>query len=136
METTNNKPKLLVRAKNLQLVFEYCIENKLKFSVAPKLSNDEWEFELNISDIMSAVALGVFVRENRLDVIGLNIGTPKVQAVAQPAAKPTKTSKPVAKKNNDDAGFLDIPTSNDASEIESSEFTEPVVMPSNTELAF
>jgi IS30 family transposase len=136
METTNNKPKLLVRVKNLQLVFDYCIENKLKFSVAPKLSNDEWEFELNISDIMSAVALGVFVRENRLDVIGLNISTPKVQAVTQTVAKPTKSAKPIAKKTTDDAGFLDIPTSNEASEIESSEFTEPVVLPSSTELAF
>jgi hypothetical protein len=136
METTNNKPKLLVRVKNMQLVFDYCIENKLKFSVAPKLSNDEWEFELNISDIMSAVALGVFVRENRLDVIGLNLGTPKAQTTAQPLAKPTKAAKPAAKKTGEDVGFLDIPASNDASEIESSEFTEPVVMQGSTELAF
>jgi hypothetical protein len=138
METTNNKPKLLVRLKNLQLVFDYCIENKLKFNVAPKLSNDEWEFELNITDIMSAVALGVFVRENRLDVIGLNLGTPKVQIIAPPVNKPVKTTKPAAKKQElgNEAGLLDIATSNESSDIESSEFTEPVVLQGSTELAF
>ena len=136
---TNNKPKLVVRLKNLQLVFDYCIENKLKFSVAPKLSNDEWEFELNITDIMGAVALGVFVRENRLDVAGLNTGAPKVQTISQPVSKSVKPAKSTGKKAglNDDAGLLGITeNSNEASGIENSEFTEPVVMQGGNELAF
>jgi len=139
METTNNKPKLVVRLKNLQLVFDYCIENKLKFNVAPKLSNDEWEFELNITDIMGAVALGVFVRENRLDVAGLNTGAPKVQTIPQPVNKSVKPTKSTGKKAgaNDDAGLLNITdSSTEISDTENSEFTEPVVMQGSTELAF
>ena len=139
METTNNKPKLVVRLKNLQLVFDYCIENKLKFNVAPKLSNDEWEFELNITDIMGAVALGVFVRENRLDVAGLNTGAPKVQTTPQPVSKSVKTTKSTIKKAglNDDAGLLNISTDlSDVSYTENSEFSEPVVLQGGNELAF
>ena len=138
METTNNKPKLVVRLKNLQLVFDYCIENKLKFNVAPKLSNDEWEFELNITDIMGAVALGVFVRENRLDVAGLNVGAPKAQTTPQPVSKSVKTTKSNKKATlNDDAGLLNIASDeNEVSDIENSEFAETVVIQGGNELAF
>lgn len=96
MEIKNTTPKLLVKFKNIQLVFDYCVENKLKFTVAPRLTNDEWEIELNIADVMTAIALGIFVRENKIEVIGLNYGAPKAQATL--ATKVVKPTKAVGKK--------------------------------------
>lgn len=55
----NDKPRVIVKNKNLQFVFDYCIESKTPFSVNPRLSGDEWEVEFKISDIMGAVALDV-----------------------------------------------------------------------------
>lgn len=93
MEITD-KPKVIVKLKNMSLVLDYCIENKLKFSAAPRLTPDEWEFELGISDIMGAVALGMFLRENRLEAVGIQAQTPKAQA-----ARSSRATKAPAKKN-------------------------------------
>ncbi len=93
MEITD-KPKVIVKVKNMSLVLDYCIENKLKFSASPRLTPDEWEFELGISDIMGAVALGMFLRENRLEAVGLQPSAPK----AQVAARAAKVAKAPSKK--------------------------------------
>lgn len=85
---------MIVKVKNMSLVLDYCIENKLKFSASPRLTPDEWEFELGITDIMGAVALGMFLRENRLEAVGLQPSTPK----AQSAARTPKVAKAPARK--------------------------------------
>lgn len=93
METTSSeKPKLLVRSKNIQLVFDYCLENKLKFNVSPRLNNDEWEIELIISEIMDAIALGVFVKESKIEVIGL-AKSHGIEVKSKKAAKNNTTGK-------------------------------------------
>jgi hypothetical protein len=142
METTNNKPKLTVKAKNLQLVFDYCIENKLKFSVGPRLIQDEWEFELNISDIMAAVALGVFIKENKIEVAGLVYNPPKAQQAAvqtKVAAKPTKT---IAKKGDllEEASQIGLQVGSSEELIENDsdvvDDINPIITNSKSELAF
>lgn len=89
----SEKPKVVVKVKNMPLILDYCVENKIKFSASPRLTPDEWEFELGITDIMGAVALGMFLRENRLEMLGLQANTVKTQA-----AKASKVSKASAKK--------------------------------------
>lgn len=133
MEIKNNAPKLLVKQKNIQLVFDYCLENKLKFNVIPRLSPDEWEVEINIIDVMSAVALGIFIRENKIDVIGLNHGTPKVQTTS--AAKVVKTTAKGTKKSDlmEEASLMGLSNSNELLTENTEE--NPDVL-SKTELAF
>ena len=53
----NDKPRVIVKNKNLQFIFDYCLESKTPFTANPRLSGDEWEIEFKISDIMGAVAL-------------------------------------------------------------------------------
>lgn len=125
MEIKNTSPKLLVKFKNIQLVFDYCIENKLKFNVTPRLTAEEWEVELSINDVMTAIALGIFVRENKIEVIGLNYGAPKAQIPA--AGKALKNVKTLAGKKAEteeiqmgNSGLLDI----ENSEMENDSFQD------------
>lgn len=90
----NEKPRVIVKNKNLQFVFDYCLESKTPFSANPRLSGDEWEIEFKISDIMGAVALGMFLRENRIEPVGLQVVKPQATVVPSATkAKVTKTKK-------------------------------------------
>lgn len=88
----NEKPRVIVKNKNLQFIFDYCIESKTPFSANPRLSGDEWEIEFKITDIMGAVALGMFLRENRIEPVGIQTVKPQT-VVAAVKTKVTKTSK-------------------------------------------
>ncbi|MCX6187189.1 MAG: hypothetical protein NTU43_09390 [Bacteroidetes bacterium] len=72
MSKTDEKPVILAKRKNIQTIFDYCLEQKVEFKVSPRtISNDEWEVELGIDSIKMAIALGMFVRENKLDMYGM-----------------------------------------------------------------
>ena len=72
MTNPNDKPKLVVKKKNMQPVIDYCLENAVEFAVKHKpLPDDEWEIELNITTIKKAIQLGMFLRENRLYPLGM-----------------------------------------------------------------
>jgi hypothetical protein len=72
MNKTDEKPILLTKRKNIQVVIDYCIEQKISFNASPRaISIDEWEIELNITTIKGAIALGIFVKENKLDLYGM-----------------------------------------------------------------
>jgi len=88
----NDKPRVIVKNKNLQFIFDYCLESKTPFTANPRLSGDEWEIEFKITDIMGAVALGMFLRENRIEPVGIQVIKPQpVAAVVK--TKVTKTKK-------------------------------------------
>lgn len=93
----NEKPRVIVKNKNLQFIFDYCLESKTPFTANPRLSGDEWEIEFKITDIMGAVALGMFLRENRIEPVGLQVAKPQTAAIASATAK-TKTAKASPKK--------------------------------------
>ena len=72
MSITDDKPVILAKRKNIQTIFDYCLDQKIEFKVSPRtISNDEWELELSIDSIKMAIALGMFVRENKLDMYGM-----------------------------------------------------------------
>ena len=72
MSKTDDKPVILAKRKNIQTIFDYCLDQKIEFKVSPRtISNDEWELELSIDSIKMAIALGMFVRENKLDIYGM-----------------------------------------------------------------
>lgn len=94
----NEKPRVIVKNKNLSFIFDYCLESKTPFTANPRLSGDEWEIEFKITDIMGAVALGMFLRENRIEPVGLQIAKPQAAAVASVTAK-TKAAKTTKKQD-------------------------------------
>jgi hypothetical protein len=85
MNKTDDKPIILTKRKNIQVVIDYCIEQKISFSASPRaISIDEWEIELNITTIKGAIALGIFVKENKLELYGM-------EETLKPKASPSST---------------------------------------------
>jgi hypothetical protein len=75
-------PVLLSKRKNIQVLLDYCLENRIGFTVNPRaISNDDFEIEVHISGIKQAIALGMFVKENKFEVTGMgDLVKPKVVA--------------------------------------------------------
>jgi hypothetical protein len=91
--TQQDKPKVIVKSKHLSLIFDYCIESKTAFTVNPRITGDEWEVEFKIADIMGGVALGMFLRENRLEPAGFQMIKPQTAQAASIKARTAKTKK-------------------------------------------
>lgn len=92
MMPNNDLPIVLVKRKNIQTIFDYCMDNKIEFSVKEKpFTVEEFEVTLNIEEIKQAISLGIFARENRIEIVGVN---DKQQAQSKPARK--TTTAPVA----------------------------------------
>lgn len=39
-------PVVTIKKKNLQVIIDYCVENKLEFIVKPRLAGDEFDLSL------------------------------------------------------------------------------------------
>jgi hypothetical protein len=92
MNKTDEKPILLTKRKNIQVVIDYCIEQKISFNASPRaISIDEWEIELNITTIKGAIALGIFVKENKLELYGMGETLKPKASVTPIVAKKTET---------------------------------------------
>lgn len=80
--------KVILKQKNISLLVDFCIEEKIEFSVRPQPFPDtDWEFNMMVKDIKTAVNTGMFLRENRIDVAG---NEQAAKAVKKPVAKKTK----------------------------------------------
>ncbi|MFZ4796675.1 MAG: hypothetical protein ACOYMA_04220 [Bacteroidia bacterium] len=92
MNKTEDKPIILTKRKNIQTVLDYCLEQKISFSANPRaISIDEWELELDITTIKGAIALGIFVKENKLELYGM--GTSNTEVIKPKPAAPAVTNK-------------------------------------------
>jgi len=87
-------PVLLSKRKNIQTILDYCLDQKLTFTVTPRaISHDDFEIEIGIASIKQAIALGMFARENKIEVAGLGeLAKPK--APASKKAEPKEISTP------------------------------------------
>jgi hypothetical protein len=85
-----DKPTVTVKKKNIQSLIEYCIENKIDFTVKSKTSVDDFDVEFIITNTKKAIALGMCLKELKMELNGLNV-TP-VAAI--------KANKKVVAKDN------------------------------------
>jgi len=67
------KPTVTVKKKNAQSLIEYCIENKIDFTLRSKSSNDDLDVEFIITNTKKAIALGMCLKELRLELNGFNV---------------------------------------------------------------
>ncbi len=99
------KPVLLVKRKNIQLVIDYCLDQRTGFTVSPRaISNDDFELEVDVNGIKQAIALGMFAKENKIEVAGLGeLAKPKTSAARKPEAKeaPSLMSQPSIEPKED-----------------------------------
>ena|SRR6218665_1928493 len=82
-------PTVTVKKKNSSSLLEYCIENKIDFTVKSKSSNDEIDVEFILADTKKAIALGMCLKELKLELNGLSV-TP---VAAIKASKKAVTAK-------------------------------------------
>ena len=66
MTTTENHPFVAVKKKNIQLLLDYCIENRIEFTVTPK-NSEEFKVTFGLKDFNAAIALGICLRELRIE---------------------------------------------------------------------
>jgi hypothetical protein len=92
---SEKKPSVTVKKKNIQTILDYCLDTKQEFSVLPKAATDEWNIEINITEINKAISFGMFLRENKMEANGV---TPYVVPVKEVAAPKTKAEKAAENK--------------------------------------
>jgi hypothetical protein len=85
----NEQPSVAVKRRFIPLIMDFCMDNKMAFRVIPRHGADEWEVQFDIQEVLPAVALGMFLRENKLELTGFS---PMLSKPA-PAAPRTKTKK-------------------------------------------
>jgi hypothetical protein len=79
-------PAVKIKRKSISTLFDYCLENKIEITVKP-LQNDEFEVEFNLSDVTKAILLGMFLREMKLELIGVAIAAPSLAKAKKPEVK-------------------------------------------------
>src|SRR4051812_22588187 len=95
--TMEDKVTLLTKRKNIQIIMDYCMDNKILFTVTPReMMTDEFEIDLKISGIKPAVALGMFVKEHKFEVFGMG-------EIVKAKPQPTPSKKTETKENGNHA---------------------------------
>lgn len=98
-----NDLKLILKRKNIQLLVDFCLEETLEFTLKPQAFPDtDWELTMKITDIKTAVAAGMFLRENRIEVNGIDQQKMKKQA-------PKKTKEESEEKTEEKEERNDTP---------------------------
>jgi hypothetical protein len=83
------QPSVAVKRRFIPLIMDFCMDNKMAFRVIPRNGADEWEVQFDIQEVLPAVALGMFLRENKLELTGFS---PMLSKPA-PTAPRAKTKK-------------------------------------------
>lgn len=67
-----DKPTVTVKKKNVLSLVEYCIENKIDFTLKSKPA-DDFDVEFIINDTKKAIALGMCLKELKMELNGLTV---------------------------------------------------------------
>lgn len=82
-----DKPSVYLKRNKIAELFDYCMDNGISFNVQERtMGIDEFEVTMDVENIKKAIQLGIFLKENRMELAGSS-------AEAKPAVK-----KPVARK--------------------------------------
>jgi len=107
-----NDLKVVLKKKNIPVLVDFCLEESVEFIVKPQSFPDtDWEFTMKISDIKTAVVAGMFLRENRIEISGIDqqkYKKPPVKKNKEEEAteKPVHAKPPVSKDNKEDTSTI------------------------------
>jgi hypothetical protein len=103
-----NDLKVVVKKKFVVTLVEFCLDESLEFSVKPQSFPDtDWEITFKITEIKTALMAGMFLRENRIDVAGIDqqkIKKPQKKSKEEEAAEKSEDSK--IQESKPEAGSL------------------------------
>lgn len=87
-------PKVVLKKKQVPVIVEFCLEESIEFSVKQQTFPDtDWEVEMKMKDFKTAVLLGMFLRENRIDIDGID-----PQRYKRTVKKADEKPEPIAKE--------------------------------------
>lgn len=67
------KPTVTVKKKSVFALIEYCIENKIDFTVLSKSLSEDLDIEFIITNTKKAIALGMCLKELKMELNGLSV---------------------------------------------------------------
>jgi hypothetical protein len=112
MMNSEKKPSVTVKKKNIQTILDYCLDTKQEFSVLPKAGTDEWNIEINITEINKAISFGMFLREHKIEANGVTAYVAPTKEVATPKTRSEKAAESKAAKElvvkEESASLLDL----------------------------
>lgn len=87
-------PKVVLKKKQVPVIVDFCLEESIEFTVKQQaFPNTDWEVEMKMKDFKAAVLLGMFLRENRIDIDGID-----PQRYRRLAKKADEKQEPVIKE--------------------------------------
>lgn len=94
-------PKVILKKKQVPTIVDFCLEEAIEFSVKQQTFPDtDWEIEMKMKDFKAAVLLGMFLRENRIDIDGIDPQRYKKSAKKDEKPEPpVKEEKPKQEKS-------------------------------------
>jgi len=105
MNKIDDSANIICKRKNISVLFDYCLDHKMIFTVEPRtVSNEEFEVELKIESIKQAIAIGMFAKENKYDVVGLGELSRSKNVPAKKAEPKEETEKKAVSPETDDNG--------------------------------
>ncbi len=74
MEENKEYPKIVLKKKQIQKLVDFSLEEGIEFTVRQqKFPDTDWEVEMKINDINTAILTGMYLRENKLEPEGFGI---------------------------------------------------------------
>lgn len=66
-------PKIILKKKQIPQIIEFCLDESIEFSVKQQtFPETDWEIELRLKDLKTAMLVGMYMRENRLELEGID----------------------------------------------------------------
>jgi|GEM_PF-1730211 hypothetical protein len=88
MADNNIYPKVILKKKQIPTLIDFCLEESIEFSVRQQtFPETDWEVELRLKDYRTAVLVGMFLRENKMELDGIDPQRYKKQAPAAGGAR-------------------------------------------------
>ncbi|HSH65292.1 MAG TPA: hypothetical protein VLB84_05700 [Bacteroidia bacterium] len=100
------KPIVSVKKKNLLPLIEYCIENKIDFTLLSRSSSDDFDVEFIITNPKIAIALGMCLKELKLELNGLHVTPVAAIKAGKKAAAPVTKDATAANGSSNGHGIV------------------------------
>jgi len=101
--------KVVVKKKFVPTLVEFCLDESMEFTVKPQAFPDtDWEVTLKMVDIKTAVVAGMFFRENKIEIAGVDqqkykkTPTPKKGKEDEEKSEESKTHEPKAHSHKEE----------------------------------
>jgi hypothetical protein len=87
-------PKVILKKKQIPVLIDFCLDESIEFSVKQQtFPETDWEIELKLKDFKTAVVVGMFLRESRMELEGVDQSRYKKGPVKKADEKPEPAAK-------------------------------------------